>query len=537
MALISKTEMLKSGKSSLILTLSAYALNSPPTVKKHILKYTTDMKTNYLKTLGLVVLVAGISAGTTLLTQRYTQNQQTVQTTISDTTGIPAGYAKFASITPAGDTDFTVAAELSVNAVVHIKTKYPAQKQYYSGDPFFEWFFGRPQYEEREVPQQQGSGSGVIISQDGYIVTNNHVIENSNDIEVVLNDKRSFKAELVGTDPNTDIALLKIDATGLPVIVFGNSDNLKVGEWVLAVGNPFNLTSTVTAGIVSAKARNINIINAEMSIESFIQTDAAVNPGNSGGALVNTRGELVGINTAIASRTGSYSGYSFAVPTSIVQKVVADIKQYGTVQRAVLGVQIQNITDELAKEKNLATLDGVYVDDVVEMSSAAVAGIKKGDIITKINSTPVKSASELQEQIGRYRPGDKVQVELIRDKKTQTLEAILKNRQGTTEVVKGNSDIDVLGVKFGEISEKTRRSLGISYGLQVKELQKGKMQTAGVKQNFIILKVNNMPIRSEKDMESVFNAAQQNSEREKVLFIAGVYPNGQVAYYAVNLSE
>ena len=253
--------------------------------------------------------------------------------------------------------DFTQAAELSINAVVHVKTTYRNQVSSQQMD-FFEFFFGRPG-QQREMPAQQASGSGVIISEDGYIVTNNHVIDRADQILVVLNDKREYTATLVGTDPNTDIALLKIEETGLPVILMGNSDDLRVGEWVLAVGNPFNLTSTVTAGIVSAKARNINILNAEMKIESFIQTDAAVNPGNSGGALVNTRGELVGINTAIASQTGSYSGYSFAVPTSIVRKVVNDIRQYGVVQRAILGVQMREITSELKKEKKLTTLQGV----------------------------------------------------------------------------------------------------------------------------------------------------------------------------------
>ena len=458
-----------------------------------------------------------------------------------------AAFNKAGAATPAGQpVDLTYAAEKALPSVVHIKYVQNSKVKTVDvqSDPFSDFFFdpfggffgrgnGGTQKRQIQTPRKTATGSGVIISTDGYIVTNNHVVDGADELTVTLNDNKEYSARIIGADKTTDLALIKIDGKNLPAITIANSDDIKIGEWVLAVGNPLGLNNTVTAGIVSAKARSLGA----NSVESFIQTDAAINAGNSGGALVNTRGELVGINTAIASRTGSYSGYSFAVPTSIVQKVVADIKQYGTVQRAVLGVEIRNITDELSKEKDLGTLDGVYVNDVVEMSSAAVAGIKKGDIITKINDTPVKSASELQEQIGRYRPGDKVQIELIRNKKTQVLEATLKNRQGTTDVIKNNSDIDVLGVKFDEVGDKTRRALGISYGLQVKDVQKGKMQAAGIKQGFIILKVNNMPIRSENDMASVFKAAQQNSEDEKVLFIAGVYPNGQVAYYAVNLAE
>lgn len=408
-------------------------------------------------------------------------------------------------------------------------------------DPFFEYFFGpqqRRQQQPQEAPMQEGSGSGVIISEDGYIVTNNHVIDGSKEIEVTLNDKRTFKATLVGADPNTDIALLKIEAEQLPVIIFGNSDALKVGEWVLAVGNPFNLTSTVTAGIVSAKARNINIINSQMRIESFIQTDAAVNPGNSGGALVNTRGELVGINTAIASQTGSYAGYAFAVPASIVQKVVADIRKFGVVQRAVLGVSMQDITSELAKEKKLKTLEGAFVAEVVENSAAEKAGIKKEDVIVDINGVAVKSSSQLQEQIGRYSPGDKIQITVLRDNKEMTLKAELKNRQGNTEVISADAaSVDVLGVKFKEMSSKTKNSLGLSYGLEVASVSKGKFQQAGIRPGFIVVKINNQAIRSEDDVKSALDAAINTNDQFKVLNVAGVYPNGKVTYYAINLAD
>lgn len=490
------------------------------------------------KLLGLFLAVVAISIATNLTTD-YISKKRSSEYAFKENQ-IPASYANFARAASAMETDFTVAAELSVHAVVHVKTKTPMRAQRFGGfdDPFFEFFFGRPQQQQpQEAPMQEGSGSGVIISNDGYIVTNNHVIDNSKEIEVTLNDKRTFKAKLVGTDPNTDIALIKIDAEKLPVILFGNSDSLKVGEWVLAVGNPFNLTSTVTAGIVSAKARNINIINSQMKIESFIQTDAAVNPGNSGGALVNTRGELVGINTAIASQTGSYAGYAFAVPTSIVQKVVSDIRQFGVVQRAVLGVSMGDITDKLAKEKNLKTMEGAYVDEVVENSAAEKAGIKKEDVITKVNGVDVKSAAQLQEQIGRYSPGDKVSVTVLRNNKEITLNAELKNRQGNTSVVSSDVNTDMLGAEFKEVSAKLKNQFQLEYGIEVKSVSKGKFQQAGIKPGFIIVKINNQAIRSVDDIESALDAAINTSDQFKALNIAGIYPNGKVTYYTINLAD
>ncbi len=325
-----------------------------------------------------------------------------------------SGYASFAP-----DGDFSTVAEASVNAVVHVKTLYATQSRVYA-DPFLEFFFG-PGVQQPRQQAQMASGSGVIIDTDGYIVTNNHVIDKAQRILVVLNDKREYEAHLVGTDPNTDIALLKVEAADLPTISFGNSDELKIGEWVLAIGNPFNLTSTVTAGIVSAKARNINIINSDMSIESFIQTDAAVNPGNSGGALVNTRGELVGINTAIASQTGSYAGYAFAVPSAIVQKVVADIRQYGRVQRAILGVQIRDITPELQSEAGLPNLQGAYVASVVQGLAAHKAGIRAGDVVVEIERMKIQSANDLRVAIGKTRPGDRIAVTVLRKGERMTL--------------------------------------------------------------------------------------------------------------------
>ncbi|HET7732690.1 MAG TPA: Do family serine endopeptidase, partial [Paludibacter sp.] len=403
------------------------------------------------------------------------------------------------------------------------KTKTPVKVQQFGGgfpnDPFFDYFFGRPQQvpnQPKEMPMQEGVGSGVIISNDGYIVTNNHVVDGSSEIEVTLNDKRTFKAKLIGADPSTDIALIKIEAEKLPVILFGNSDSLKVGEWVLAVGNPFNLASTVTAGIVSAKARNINIINSQMKIESFIQTDAAVNPGNSGGALVNTRGELVGINTAIASQTGSYAGYAFAIPVSIVQKVVADLRQYGVAQRAMLGVEIRDINSELAKEKSLKTLEGAYIGKVTDNSAAKKAGVKEGDIINNVNGVSVKSATELQEQIGRYRPGDKITVTVVRKDSEEKLTVELKNRQGNTGVVSSSNSTDALGATYKEVNDKTRQQLGLDYGLEIKSLSKGKFADAGIKPGFIILKINNQAIRTEQDVQAAYDAAINNGDPEKV---------------------
>ena len=431
--------------------------------------------------------------------------------------------------------DFTLAAEKSVEAVVHVKTKIDVSNHYSMNiDPFFDFFFGRPS-QPREPQYREGSGSGVIISSDGYIVTNNHVIDNASTVEVTLNDKRKFNANVIGTDPSTDIALLKIEADSLPIIPFGDSDNLHIGEWVLAVGNPFNLTSTVTAGIVSAKARNINILNAEMKIESFIQTDAAVNPGNSGGALVNTRGELVGINTAIASQTGSYTGYSFAVPTSIVSKVVADLKEYAVVQRAVLGVQITDINNELAKEKNLKTLKGAYIAGVQEGSSAADANLREGDIITAINGQAVGSVAELQEQISRYRPGNDVKVNYIRSGKNESVIVKLKNRSGNTNVIKIANN-SILGATFKPIDKATANRFHLNYGIQIDTIDKnGTLGKAGLQKDFIILKINGQIIHSEKDITTIINQTINASEHDRALFITGAYTNGDIAHFAVNL--
>ncbi len=432
---------------------------------------------------------------------------------------------RYASLSagPAGESpDLTFAAENSVHAVVHIMVTQKGQ--YYSGNPFFDYFFG-DRGQRQDAPIRQGSGSGVIISPDGYIVTNNHVIDDADEISVTLNDKRKFEAKLIGKDPSTDLALLKIDSNDLPTLRFGNSDNLKLGEWVLAVGNPFNLTSTVTAGIVSAKSRNIGINPDQMSIEAFIQTDAAVNPGNSGGALVNTQGELVGINTAIASMTGSYTGYSFAIPASIVQKVVADLKEYGQVQRALLGVSIQEVNADVAKKNNLDKIEGVFVASVTPEGAAQKAGIQANDIILSINGVNVNSPSELQEQVGKHRPGDNITVEIKRDGKRKQYNVTLRNKHGDTQIVRKGDDDVIFGAKFVEISDREKQQLGIRYGVKIEDIGKGKFKDAGISKGFIITQVNKKPVTGVNDLYSIV------SESKGGILVEGIYPNGQVAYY------
>lgn len=453
-------------------------------------------------------------------------------------------------LSPATTTDFTQAAESTINGVVSIKS-YATPHGYSGGngggffdDPFFEYFFGSPgrrqQPRQQQQPQQQqlGLGSGVIISPDGYIVTNNHVIDEAERLEVTLNDNRTFDATVIGTDPRTDLALIKIEAKDLPIIPMGDSESLKVGEWVLAVGNPFGFTSTVTTGIVSAKGRSIPSTNhsRQMGIESYIQTDAAVNPGNSGGALVTLNGELIGINTAIYSQTGNYAGYSFAIPTSIVKKVVSDLKQFGTVQRAVLGVSIVELTAEKAKEDGItAVTKGVYVAEVQDRSSAKEAGLQKGDVITAINGKETGKVSELQEQVSKYRPGDNIKVTYVRDNATKTATVKLLNPQGTTNVTKA-SDYTDLGCAFKKVDESTLRQLGLSGGVQVVDLKDGIMREAGVRQGFIITSINDNRISSPDDVEKMYKAVMKGSGDERVMILRGVYPTGKRGIYALDLA-
>jgi len=427
--------------------------------------------------------------------------------------------------------DFTSSASMSIHAVVHIKTEYARKNNYY--DYFFNFhdFFGDNGL--REPAPLQGAGSGVIISPDGYIVTNNHVVQDATNIEVILNDKRSYDAEVIGTDPSTDLAVIRIDEKQLPYLSYGNSDNLMIGEWVLAVGNPFNLTSTVTAGIVSAKARNINILGTPDSpaIESFIQTDAAVNRGNSGGALVNTRGELVGINAAIASGNGFYAGYSFAIPVNIVKKVVGDLLDYGEVQRAFLGVNIREIDSKLAEQQGLKELNGVYVADVLEEGAASAAGIRKGDIILSVGGVPVNSTSELLENVGRYRPGDKVAVVVNQSGKEKTLNIVLRNKEGNTSVVKKEDKnvVNMLGATFTQASPELLAKIGSKNGVQVSKLTEGILRDAGIREGYVITEIDKKPIRTPEDIENALY------NKKGGVLIEGIYPNRTRAYYGFGL--
>ncbi len=510
----------------------------------------TNKKTKlfFLITL-LVVTVSTITSWTTL--QWVHSYQKTKNENTSDNEMFRSNQnakVRFANATSGLETDFTIAADLSVHAVVHIKTqtiRHSSSSQDFFNDPFFEFFFGPQQKPQPQTPTEKsvpmGSGSGVIISPNGYIVTNNHVVEGATEIQVTLNDKRTFKAQLIGTDPSTDVALLKIEAEKLPSIAFGNSDNIKVGEWVLAVGNPFNLTSTVTAGIVSAKARNIGIIGKDrygrkkekLSIESFIQTDAAINPGNSGGALVNTAGELIGINTAIASRTGSYAGYGFAIPTSIVKKVVTDLREHGVVQRALLGVQISDITTDIAKEKNLKTLNGVLVGGVVPNGAAQKAGIKTNDVIIEIDKTKITSSAKLQEQIGLHRPGDKIYVVVLRENKKKKFIVKLTNSEGTTDIVETKKYEKELGIQIKPIGDVVKQAIGIDAGLEITQIQEGAFRQQGINVSFIILKINNQKMKTIADFEKLYQKCKKNKQP---LNIAGVYPtSGKIGYYKINL--
>lgn len=446
--------------------------------------------------------------------------------------------------------DLTKAAESSVHAVVHIRATELSKTRTIQTQPdFFDWFFGDGRGQQRQIQTQPrvGFGSGVIISKDGYIVTNNHVVEGADEITVKLNDERELKGRVIGTDPDTDLALLKIEGDDFPTIPVGDSDALKVGEWVLAVGNPFNLNSTVTAGVVSAKARSIGTTAANgqaASIQSFIQTDAAINSGNSGGALVNAAGELVGINAMLYSPTGAYSGYGFAIPTNLMTKVVSDLKVYGTVQRALLGIKGGDFTtdlqmdDEVVKEmekrmEELGVKDGILVAQVIEGGSAAGI-LKENDVITKLDGKKLHKFTDLQEALSKHRPGDKVQLTIVRDKKEKEVTITLKNAQGNTKVVK-NAGMEILGAAFKPVDADLRRQLNLGYGLEVTGVSDGKMADAGIRKGFIILKANGQPMKTVEDLEDVLKAATQTPEQ--VLFITGMFPSGKRASYAVDLSQ
>lgn len=444
--------------------------------------------------------------------------------------------------------DFTQVAERVMDAVVHIKStqtgniplrpnqpyrELPDPFRDFFGDEFFDQFFGpRFRFDSPRHPDKPrvkvGTGSGVIINSEGYIVTNNHVIANADDIEVTLHDNRTYKATVVGVDPSTDLALIQIKEKGLPTLPMVDSDDIKVGEWVLAVGNPFNLNSTVTAGIISAKSRNINILRDRYAIESFIQTDAAINPGNSGGALVNLQGGLVGINTAIASPTGAYAGYGFAIPSNIVNKVIDDLLKYGVVQRGYLGVTIRGIDGNLVREKDLNISRGVYIDSVAENSAAEDAGIKAGDVILEVNSAEVTSAPEVQEIIARHRPGDEIEVRINRNGKNKLLKVKLKNLDGETRfVAKNKSEIlNVLGADFEEIDRETAKKLEINGGVKVKKLYAGKLsKQTDIREGFIITKADGKSVSTPDDLVALLK------DKKGGVLLEGVYEDVPGTYY------
>ncbi len=471
-----------------------------------------------------LMLIAAISGGLIAITTYKTIEKKNKVNSIWDQS-TPSQYTNYATNTANQGCDFTQAAEMTVHAVVNIKTEFQKRTTLY--DDFF-GFFSNP-YGNTQI--LSATGSGVIISNDGYIVTNNHVVQDAEKIEITLNDKRSFNAKLIGSDPSTDLALLKIDAKDLPTIQYGNSDDVRIGEWVVAVGNPFNLTSTVTAGIVSAKARNINILGKNSNdspIESFIQTDAAVNPGNSGGALVNTKGELIGINAAIASSTGSYSGYSFAIPVNIVRKVTEDLKKYGIIQRAYLGVSIAEIDGKFAENKNINEIKGVYVGAVIENGAAANAGLKEGDVILSVNGKSINSNSELLENIGQYRPSDKILLSVERNGNPMDINVILQNQYGKTELVKKEDKpvYTLLGATFESLSNEKLQQLNLNNGVMITKMNNSVLKNVGIREGFIITSVDKKPVKNINELKNFTNKRGQT-------LISGTYPGDWRTYYFV----
>ena len=485
-----------------------------------------------MRKVSMTLMLAALLMAASCANQSQNANDsenQTEQQPVSQVEQVQQPQVQRAAFMPAqGTPDFVDAAERSVDAVVHIMTKVVRQSNTY------EDFFGALLGQIYGYPGQTRNntmvayGSGVVLTPDGYIVTNNHVVEGADEVEVTFNNKVKKTATIIGTDPTTDLALIKVEASDLAYLTFGDSDNVRIGEWVLAVGNPFNLTSTVTAGIVSAKARNLSILGEGTSVESFIQTDAAVNPGNSGGALVNTKGELVGINAAIASHTGSYEGYSFAIPSNIVRKVVDDLLLYGTAQRGYLGVQIAELTQEIADKEGLENIEGVYVAEVTDGGAAKLAGLKSGDVITSINGKKVNSTTQLKESVGQYRPGDKIDVEVNRNGHHHHYDLTLLNEAGNVNVVKKGDSFynSEFGLMLQPVDQNDMSRLNIKNGLKIVEIRQGRFMNSGVPVDFVITKVNGVAVNDKTELE---NALKHKRSRRTT--IEGVYPNGMNATF------
>lgn len=495
----------------------AYNLIFPPPGLKEMSKYKIVMKKGLL-----IVALAAVAGGLTAWIVAKSAMPETAGTITQ-----VVGDSQYRTVNLSLDNypDFTYAAESAIDAVVYVKVV--SREMSRQAPSLFDFFFGyggTPQERERV-----GSGSGVIIREDGYIVTNNHVIEGATDIEVTLTNNKTFKAELIGTDPATDVALIKVDAQGLPVIPFGDSDKLRLGEWVLAIGSPYNLRSTVTAGIVSAKGRSIPDSSREFKIESFIQTDAAVNPGNSGGALVDKAGNLVGINTAIVSQTGAYAGYSFAVPVNIVKRIVDDLMDFGSVRRAVLGVVMSPITQEIADKLKLSSLNGVYIVEVSPGSAAEQAGVKKEDVLVKIDSVQVTNASSVQEMVSGFYPGDKATLTVIRGGKEKELEVTFKGTAQENGTVTEDGSVAFYGSAIKEASKETKERLGIKSGVEIVSVGPGKIMDAGVTEGFVILYVNDQPVSKPQDVINIIKKSK------RAVFIEGLTSYGKVSYFGFGI--
>lgn len=479
------------------------------------------MKKGILITL-LSALAGGLTAYAVVKTLDVVQGYEMVET-VQD-------GARFRTVNLMQDNwpDFTYAAESAVDAVVYVKVT-STQTMQQTPNSIFDFFFGLPQQGAPQQRERVGSGSGVIIRKDGYIVTNNHVIDGATKIEVTLNNNQKYPATLVGTDPATDIALLKIEADGLPVVTFGDSDKLRLGEWVIAIGSPYDLRSTITAGIVSAKGRSMPNYTGEFKIESFIQTDAAVNPGNSGGALVDKAGNLVGINTAIVSQTGSYTGYSFAVPVNIVKKIVYDLMDYGSVKRAVLGITMQEIDDKIAEELKLSSRKGVYIVEVSKSGAADKAGIKSGDVLIAIDSVQLTNAASVQEAVSRFSPGDEAVVTVIRDGKEKKLDVVFKGTSQENGTKADDGSVAFYGSSIKAADEETLKKMGLKNGVEIVELGPGKLMEAGAVEGFIIQYVNDHPVKTPEDVIEIVRKSK------RTVFIEGVTPSGRTGYFGFGI--